>query len=1315
MKESILIIIVYSLLLLSVSKQTYASGGDTMRKRILSSFFAFIILKSLMPVANAESTPFFLWPTTGKSVYVLDHYVGSGNHTGIDISVIKKPVYAVAGGTVVDMANDCPHYWTTDAGVGHSCGESNSTYGNYVKIEHTIDGKTYTSIYAHLLKDSISVKQGDVVYAGQEIGTSGSSGSSSGPHLHFALFEGKNTEDKRRRSFQYYLNEPDILEGMSFRGLAVDKSEYFQTWIKQNCVLSNDGYYYYDSSNSAVLQYLDQCSSTPCNVILTVTTPGNMKTMPCSQNTNLQSETIEPSPLTIGDTYPSSTQWINPQGSTWYEVTSTTGKRGFIYSGDVSVSPVPSTLSVRDNIVSATTGTPSGTLVQGNNFGLRGIIESNYAITHIEAHIYDSNGNDAVTSYSKDGWNKTSYNIQTDGINNHFSFRSLGNGTYHYVVKASDSFSNEIKVLIDSWFAVGTATPAQQYLDQCTSEPCDVTLTVTTTGNMKSMPCSVNTNAQSTTVESLTSGNTYTSKVRWKNTEGNIWFEVTSTTGQRGFIYIGDVSVTAIIGHGDYYAPSINSTISISGYEAGTPSGTLTQGSNFGLRGIISSDYTITHVEAHIYRSDGTDAVPSYSTSWNSTNYNIRTDGINDHFSFRSLETGTNYNYSVLASDSSGVTVTLIDSYFNIGASAPAITKPEMPIVSVSSSQYAVGDSITISWTEAARNEYYWINVFKDGSLIVDQSMGTSLSYTLTNAQAGSYLVYVSANNSAGTSGSSNCTFSVNSGSEPIVLPTGTVSEKLATILAEYPDGSSWTDTFDGSKKSYGFAGLVIYKIFGNSTVAGKTYRWWTYAGVSTSGMQAIGEVGSCTVDSVRSLLASARPGDILQFDQGASEGTQFSMIVYSVTDSGANIYDCNYYGDSIIRLHHFNYSDFVTLQASGPKGKLTLLRSDNYDLIEPPVQTTSFDLNGCLDGNSEWGSLEGYGTVDVYINGNLVAQNVGDYYEVLPVGTTYEIKNIQALDGHVYLGVHSGALSGTIGTEQVNIVLSFNTLTYLNLDGFLDGVRNDDLGQYGTADIYINGSCVGSGWNDYWASWHYGSTYEIKNIRANDGYRYNGVYSGSLTGTIGKDRLDVVLSFSTVHTFAFDPNGGSGTMPPIHVAIDDPVVFPACTFQRDGAVFLGWQAYRPIDNRYSIEYVGWRTKEEMAVAGQIPTKYPAQLSFSFNSTWTEGTVGPITIILSPAWATPDFVFPDAMTTIGNEAFAGGVFTYVKLPENAVSIGWHAFADCPNLAYIYIPALTTQIDEQAFGDLQRLTILGKAGSTAETYAQNHNYSFIAVP
>ncbi|NXY96364.1 M23 family metallopeptidase [Streptomyces sp. BR123] len=86
----------------------------------------------------------------------------SGSHTGIDFHAASgTSVHAVGLGTVVE------------AGWG-------GAYGNNVVIKHA-DG-TYTQ-YGHL--SSLSVSVGQQVTPGQQIGLSGSTGNSSGPHLHF--------------------------------------------------------------------------------------------------------------------------------------------------------------------------------------------------------------------------------------------------------------------------------------------------------------------------------------------------------------------------------------------------------------------------------------------------------------------------------------------------------------------------------------------------------------------------------------------------------------------------------------------------------------------------------------------------------------------------------------------------------------------------------------------------------------------------------------------------------------------------------------------------------------------------------------------------------------------------------------------------------------------------------------------------------------------------------------------------------------------------------------------------------------------------
>ncbi|MGW9311842.1 M23 family metallopeptidase [Streptomyces albidoflavus] len=91
----------------------------------------------------------------------------SGYHTGVDFSASSgTSVKAIGAGTVV------------------SAGWSGS-YGNEVVIKHA-DGKY--SQYAHL--SSLSVSSGQTVTPGQQIGLSGSTGNSTGPHLHFEVRTG---------------------------------------------------------------------------------------------------------------------------------------------------------------------------------------------------------------------------------------------------------------------------------------------------------------------------------------------------------------------------------------------------------------------------------------------------------------------------------------------------------------------------------------------------------------------------------------------------------------------------------------------------------------------------------------------------------------------------------------------------------------------------------------------------------------------------------------------------------------------------------------------------------------------------------------------------------------------------------------------------------------------------------------------------------------------------------------------------------------------------------------------------------------------
>lgn len=161
------------------------------------------------------------------------------------------------------------------------------------------------------------------------------------------------------------------------------------------------------------------------------------------------------------------------------------------------------------------------------------------------------------------------------------------------------------------------------------------------------------------------------------------------------------------------------------------------------------------------------------------------------------------------------------------------------------------------------------------------------------------------------------------------------------------------------------------------------------------------------------------------------------------------------------------------------------------------------FDLNGYLDGVNI-GDLGAYGTVDVYINGTRVANDVCDYYTKHEKGTSYSITDIKANPGYEYLGVKTGNLSGTINSgDTIDIRLSFARQGNLLVQGNLDGVADNSLSGYGTFDVYINNRLDASNCTSYNKQWPRGTTYEIKNIQAGDGKNYNLQSSANLSGTI--------------------------------------------------------------------------------------------------------------------------------------------------------------------------------------------------------------------
>ncbi len=128
------------------------------------------LARTVAPIPGVVGEGNFMWPTSGA---ISQRY--SWYHRAVDIANRNNPVIVAAqGGTVT------------------SAGWNGGGYGNFVVINH---GNGYTTLYAHMLNNSVVVSAGQVVKQGQKLGIMGSTGRSTGTHLHFEIRSGSNLVD----------------------------------------------------------------------------------------------------------------------------------------------------------------------------------------------------------------------------------------------------------------------------------------------------------------------------------------------------------------------------------------------------------------------------------------------------------------------------------------------------------------------------------------------------------------------------------------------------------------------------------------------------------------------------------------------------------------------------------------------------------------------------------------------------------------------------------------------------------------------------------------------------------------------------------------------------------------------------------------------------------------------------------------------------------------------------------------------------------------------------------------------------------------
>ncbi|HEU5138954.1 MAG TPA: peptidoglycan DD-metalloendopeptidase family protein [Bacillales bacterium] len=137
-------------------------------KRFIIALIMMIFIGILMiggKAIHAAEKDQWLWPVNG--IITSEFHDRGGGHNGMDIAAPKGTSVVAARSGVVKKS-----YHST-------------SYGNVVFILHK---NGYETVYAHLTKRLVS--KGDRVVQGQEIGKVGSTGHSTGPHLHFEVHDG---------------------------------------------------------------------------------------------------------------------------------------------------------------------------------------------------------------------------------------------------------------------------------------------------------------------------------------------------------------------------------------------------------------------------------------------------------------------------------------------------------------------------------------------------------------------------------------------------------------------------------------------------------------------------------------------------------------------------------------------------------------------------------------------------------------------------------------------------------------------------------------------------------------------------------------------------------------------------------------------------------------------------------------------------------------------------------------------------------------------------------------------------------------------
>lgn len=398
-------------------------------RKVLFRLCCALLALSLMPIgAAALSKPSqagerkldggqrdFAWPVPGY-YHLSSCYLDNRNHRSLDIAAPKDvDIVASYKGQVIEIFTGCKHNYGKD---GSCC----SSWGNFVLLEHQYTLKngvviTLYSRYAHLTK--VLVKVGQTVAKGEKIGTNGSTGNSTGPHLDYDILMGGTSKSY---SLDPYINElMELPEGVytNFGKCCKDYVAYIKEFYAL-CPHEN-----YDGTGACTAcGYVYDWKATRDTKV-----KGYYQVSAQTQAYSLPYSQASGTPLSAGQQISANASLVNGLGQTWYEVALSTGNIGYVpksamtfldyFDSDIKLSG----LTVED-----------GMKLPQASYRLDGKLTSRYPLRKVVGYL----DGEQYASWSSTG-STTQIELRNTNLNKKLSFARLAPGKHTLLIEVTDS------------------------------------------------------------------------------------------------------------------------------------------------------------------------------------------------------------------------------------------------------------------------------------------------------------------------------------------------------------------------------------------------------------------------------------------------------------------------------------------------------------------------------------------------------------------------------------------------------------------------------------------------------------------------------------------------------------------------------------------------------------------------------------------------------------------------------------------------------------------------------------------------------------